>query len=606
MSPRMNLKRVREWSLISILFLLFSIQNPVLAQPSSQSDDASLFREGEILLSKGDPERALWRFKRLTTDFPKSPLLNESKFRMGICYTQLKRPKDAIRILNELFSTFLTPARMVQVFSLLGDNYLELKDRLNALQWYGKGILVPGQPNDDLKNKVRSVIDTYESEEEFNQIELLYRGAYAGGYAKLKLAQLAKRQGNTALTKRILMDLEKDYRGVDYGTLAREFSELLPPSPKSKYVIGVILPLSGAHKPFGERVLQGIQLALPSPPPSPQGGEGKGEGDRIPLISLAIRDSKGNPLEAEKLVEELVTKEKAIAIIGPLLSNTAERAAKKAQQMKIPLLTFAQKDLPSGKGNFVFQNSVTPSEQIDVLAGFAIKELKLQTFAVFYPNSPYGLHFKNLFVQEIPRRGGKISGVVIYQEDQTDFGQEIKAFFKVQNVQKFDTKRKKEEEFKPLRSVDGIFIPDTHDRVGMILSQMAYYDVKGTFIGTNAWNGPDLISTAGKAAEGAIFVDLFFKKDSSPLAIRFVQEFQKTYQRDPGNLEALGYDGAKFLKDILQSKSVSSPLRLQEELYQVQNFQGVSGLKGFGEDGKAIRTLHILKVEKGQIEQVSP
>jgi ABC-type branched-subunit amino acid transport system substrate-binding protein len=596
MSPLMNLKRVRDWSLISILFLLFSIQNPVLAQPSSQTDDASLFREGEILLAKGDVERALWRFKRLTTEFPKSPLFNESKFRMGICYTQLKRPKDAIRVLNELFSTFLAPARMVQVFTLLGDNHLELKNRLNALQWYGKGILVPGQPNEDLKKKVRSVIDTYESEEELNQIESLYRGAYAGGYAKLKLAQLAKRQGNNALTRKILMDLEKDYRGVDYGTLAKELSGSLPLPPKSNYVIGVILPLSGVHRPFGERVLQGIQLAVK---------EAEAPGG-APLISLAIRDSKGNPWEAEKAVEELVTKEKAIAIIGPLLSNTSERAANKAQQMKVPLLTLSQKDLPSGKNDFIFQNSVTPLEQINVLAEFAMKELELQTFAIFYPNSPYGLHFKNLFVQEIPRRGGKISGVVVYQEGQTDFGQEIKGFFKVETVKKSDTKRKKEEEFKPLRSVDGIFIPDSHDRVAMILSQMAYYEVKGTFLGTSAWNGPDLISTAGRAAEGAIFVDLFFKKDSSPLVTRFVQEFQKTYQRDPGNLEALGYDGAKFLKDILQSKSVPSPLRLQEELHQVQNFQGVSGLKGFGVDGKAIRTLHILKVDQGQIEQVSP
>jgi hypothetical protein len=47
-------------------------------------------------------------------------------------------------------------------------------------------------------------------------------------------------------------------------------------------------------------------------------------------------------------------------------------------------------------------------------------------------------------------------------------------------------------------------------------------------------------------------------------------------------------------------------LQLQEELRQVKNFQGVSGLKGFGEDGKAIRTLYILKVNKGQIEQISP
>jgi hypothetical protein len=47
-------------------------------------------------------------------------------------------------------------------------------------------------------------------------------------------------------------------------------------------------------------------------------------------------------------------------------------------------------------------------------------------------------------------------------------------------------------------------------------------------------------------------------------------------------------------------------LELQEELRRVKNFQGVSGLKGFAEDGRAIRILSILKVNKGQIEKVSP
>ena len=234
------------------------------------------------------------------------------------------------------------------------------------------------------------------------------------------------------------------------------------------------------------------------------------------------------------------------------------------------------------------------------------KELELRTFAIFYPNSPYGLYFKNLFTQEISRRGGKLSGSVAYQEGQTDFGQEIKGFFKVRVLSKPDARRKKEDEFKPLVSVDGIFIPDTHDRVGMILSQMAYYDVKGTFLGTNSWNGPGLISIGGKAAEEAIFVDAFLTRNPSPSVARFTEEFRKSFQRDPETLEALSYDAAKLIKEILQSKSVSSPLQLQEELRQVKNFQGVTGLKGFGEDGKSIRTLSILTVKKGQIEKFSP
>jgi ABC-type branched-subunit amino acid transport system substrate-binding protein len=598
----------RGWKWILSFLLLLFVQSSALAQPSSKSDDASLFREGEIFLSKGDTERALWRFKSLITDFPKSPLLNEAKFRMGICYTQLKRPRDAIRILTELLPTFLSPSRMVQVFSLFGDNHLELKDRLSALHWYGKAILVPGLPpgqsHDELKKKVRSIIDTYDSREELGQIESLYRGAYAGGYAKLKLAQLAKRQGNDMLARKILRELEKEYRGVDYGPLVKDLSESIPPAPKSRYTVGVILPLSGIQKPFGERTLDGIQLAIPSPFSSPRWGEGRGEGGKIPLISLAIRDSKGSPWEAEKAVEELVTREKVIAILGPLLSNTAERAAKKAQQMKVPLLTLSQKEL---KGDFIFQNSITPSDQVQTLVDFAIRELDLRTYAVFYPNSPYGIHFKNLFVQEVSRRGAKVSGVVVYQEEQTDFSQEIKGFFKIETIQKSDSKKKKEEEYKAGFSVDGLFIPDAHDRVGAILSQMAYYEVKGlTFLGNNSWNGPGLISIGGIGAEGAIFVDTFFKGDSSPMVSHFVQEFRKTYQRDPEILEAFGYDGAKFLKDILQSKWIPSPLQLKEEIQQVQDFQGVSGLKGFGEDGKAIRTLAILRVHKGQIEKIAP
>ena len=214
---------------------------------------------------------------------------------------------------------------------------------------------------------------------------------------------------------------------------------------------------------------------------------------------------------------------------------------------------------------------------------------------------------KTSSIRRLLEKVEKSSGLLFIKKNKRISVEEIKGFFKIEAIQKYDSKRKKDEEFKAAVSLDGLFIPDAHDRVGTILSQIAYYDIKGlTFLGTSAWNGPGLISIGGKGAEGSIFVDTFFKKDPSPLVARFVEEFRKTYHRDPETLEALSYDGAKLIKEILLSKSISSPLQLQEELRQVKNFQGVSGLKGFGEDGKAIRTLYILKVTKGQIEQISP
>ena len=579
--------------------MLFAVANPALAQtkPSSQPEDSLLFREGEILLSKGDTEKALWRFKRLTTDYPNSPLLNEAKFRMGICYAQLKRPKDSIRVLNELLSTFLAPARMVRVFTLMGDNYLELKDPFNALFWYGKGLLVEGQQKEELKVRVRSVVDTLDTEEALTKVETLYRGTYAGGYAKFRSAQMAKRRGDNALLKKIVTELEKEYQGMDYLSQARELPGPLPTSDKSKYTIGIILPLSGVHQSFGTRVLQAVQLATRETNPP----------GKTPLITLAIRDSKGNPKEAERAVEELVTKEKVIAVMGPLLSLTVDPAARKAQQLKTPLMTLSQKEPAYGKGDFIFQNSLTPLGQVQALGAFAVKEMEFRTFAIFYPNSPYGLTYKTLFAQEVVRRGGKVLGSVAYQEEQTDFSQEIKGFFKIKTTQEYESRKKKVEEFKAGLTVDAVFIPDTHDRAGLILSQMAYFDVTGSaFLGTNAWNDPRLVSVAGAAVEGAFFVDCFFNKEESPIVAEFLEEFRKAYQREPETLEAIAYDGAKFLRNILQAKSVASPSQLREEISRIESFQGVSGLKGFGENGKAIRNLSILTLKNGQIVKVGP
>ena len=596
--PSMQPRRRRRLGLALFLILMIAVHSPVMAQGRSAppADDASLFREGEILLSRGDVERALWRFKRLITEYPKSPLLDEARFRMGICYTQLKRPGDGIRVLNELLSTFLAPARMIQVFTLLGDNHLELKDPFNALLWYGKGLLVEGQSKEELKNKVKSILDAFDSEETLTRVETLYRGAYAGGYAKFRLAQIAKRRGDSPLLKKIVTEMEKEYPGMDFLPQARDLLGPSVPPEKSKYTVGVVLPLSGVHQVFGTRVLQAIQLAVRETPAQ----------EKTPLLSLAVRDSKGNPREVERAVEDLATKERPVAILGPLLSGTIDQAGRKAQQWKIPLLSLSQKEAASGKGDYVFQNALTPADQAQALASFAVKEMERRTFAVFYPNSPYGLSYKNLFSQEVSRRGGKVVGSVAYHEEQTDFSQEIKGFFKIRATQDYDSRKRKAEEFKPGLTVDAIFIPDTYDRVGLILSQMAYFDITGSiFLGTNAWNHPRLVSIAGAAAEGAFFVDCFSSTGSDGKS--FVEEFRKAYQREPETLEAIAYDGARFLREVLLAKPTTlSAGQLKEGILKTGNFQGVSGLKGFGENGKAIRNLIVLTVKDGQITQLTP
>jgi ABC-type branched-subunit amino acid transport system substrate-binding protein len=590
-------RKSRRFALAFCAFLFALTAGPLAGEHPAPPKDSALFREAEVLFSRGEIEKALWRFSKLTVDYPASPLVPEVRFRMALCYDRLKRPKDAVRVLEEILSSFPDPARMSQVLTLLGDSQIELNDRHASLHWYGKALLVPGRPQGELKNKIRNLIDVMGSGQELAQVESLYRGAYAGGYAKLKRALMARRQGDEATARRLLTETEKEYREMDYVSQLKELVEPSPPPTTSMYTIGVALPLSGIHQSFGERAIKGIELAIREA--GPKGAPS--------TISLAVRDSKGGPQEAEKAIEELVTREKAIAVIGPLLSVEIERAARKAQQLKVPLLSLSQKEPALGKGDFVFQPSITPSAQVQALAAYSIKELDIHRFAVFYPNSAYGLLFKNLFAQEVTRRGGRILGTVLYQEDQTDFGQEIKSFFKVETVTRYDAANRKIEEFKSTHSIQGLFIPDTYDRAGLLLSQMAFYDVKDpVFLGPNGWNHPDLIRTAGGASEGCTFVDAFFKGNPGGQAGRFADAFRRSFGRDPETLDALAYEAARFVRQCLETKSVSSPIQLRDEIRQVLNYQGVSNLRGFGEGGRPLRTLTILRIKNGRIEQVSP
>jgi len=126
------------------------------------------------------------------------------------------------------------------------------------------------------------------------------------------------------------------------------------------------------------------------------------------------------------------------------------------------------------------------------------------------------------------------------------------------------------------------------------------------YLGTNAWNNPGLLTATPKLAEGAILVDAFSRTNPSSSSQHFVKEFQKMYAREPGTLEALSYEGASVVREILRTKAISSPTQLKDEIRRIQNFQGACGLKAFNEDGKMIRTLSILRVNKGQLEHFSP
>ena len=145
---------------------------------------------------------------------------------------------------------------------------------------------------------------------------------------------------------------------------------------------------------------------------------------------------------------------------------------------------------------------------------------------------------------------------------------------------------------------DAIFIPDSPGKAGQIVPQLAYYDIKDVYIlGTNLWHSDSLIKIASQYVQGAVMPDGFFADSPSPRVQKFVREFEETYQESPDFIEAIVYDTANILFNVVSREQIRYRSEIRDELLNLDNFPGVTGNTRFDENGDAQKRLYLLRVK---------
>ncbi|UCD70842.1 MAG: penicillin-binding protein activator [Syntrophobacterales bacterium] len=572
---------------------------PELAEekPEEEPPDVALFNMGELLFSKEDFSNAGLTFRDLIEQYPASPLANEAKYKLGICYAKTGRYEDSLELLREALPHSLSPLRKSMIYSMMAENYSGLGDHFEALRWYAKAMESTEEEaqKGEMWQSIKEIVDHRLSPGQLQEVQFIYQGSPISGYAAFKIAQISFDEGDVPRSKKLIYRIMEEFQNQPYYPQVKAFFDRIKEeSIPERNVIGCILPLSGENRVYGIRSLHGIELAIHAFEPN-YGG--------MP-IKLVIRDSKSSPGEAATAVEDLVDEERVMAIIGPLLSATSEAAAKRAQELEVPIITLTQREYMAEIGDFVFQNCLTNSQQIKALASYAMEQMGLSRFAILYPRDLYGITLTHLFIDEVLRNWGEVMGVQSYDNEQMDFGRQIKQLVGLQEakVQKEGGRKK---DFEPIIEFDGLFIPDYSDRIGLIAPQLAYYNVIGiTLLGTSAWNSLQLVSEGGKYVDESIFVDGFFKDSQNPRIKRFTGEFRNTFESDPTILEAQAYDAMDLCVQVLTNQEIYSHRQMRDGLMGVMVFDGVSGLTSFDAEGKPNKIPFMLTVKKGKIQQI--
>ncbi len=345
--------------------------------------------------------------------------------------------------------------------------------------------------------------------------------------------------------------------------------------------LGCLMPMTGSYAAYGASARKGVDLAFLSFVAS---GNPAG-------FKVEYRDTGSDPARTRQAVRELADLG-VTAIIGPV--GPAEDAAKEAQALGIPIITLTGKDGITALGDQVFRHFLTQSLQVRSVADHAFNILELRRFAVLYPDEPYGRDMTKLFEAEVKRRGGMVVAAEAYAPKTTDFGKQIKKILGTSGKNTL-TKTREADNPEAMIGIDGIFIPDSAETVGLILPQLRFYDVNdAVLLGTNLWHSDKLISLAGKYLAQAVIPEGFFAESDEPQVTAFVERFREAYDTAPGFVEAVAYDTALTALEVMSMKPASRK-DFRRLLVGMDSVRGVTGVTDFTESGEAEKMIYLLR-----------
>jgi branched-chain amino acid transport system substrate-binding protein len=591
--------------------------------PDGPLADAALMKMGSIytMLEKYQLARSI--YQRVIVEYPKSHFVSDARFEMLVTYYKDGDYGDAIEQATDFLKHTTSRVHTLKTYLLLGNVYKAMGSPKDAVNYYIMALKdSKDTEKDNIIEALKDAVRRLESEDIVSLIDQV-KGNIPKGYLMFQLGiDYAEEEKYNEALKVLAAFTEKFPQQENVKQAQKLIAEINKRSVYSRYTIGCLLPLSGSFSIYGNRALKGIEFAFNQfnalNPQSP--------------IKILIKDTASDPVKAVTAVKQLF-EENVAAIIGPIV--TADSAAKAAQDYGIPIITLTQKENIPEIGEYVFRNFITPEMQVKALVSYATKELGIRDFAILYPKEKYGETFMHLFWDEVIAHEGKVVGVESYNPDGTDFADPIKKlvglYYKVpENLKNVDDTIGKnkpdntppgniiesellpldeesesydtEENGKPEAVVDfdALFIPDAPKKSGLIVPQLAFYDVKDTsLLGTNLWHSESLIDMTRQYVQGAIMPDGFFAGSNTGNVRKFVDGFYKNFNEKPGFIDAVAYDSAWIMFQIVNRPDVRYRSAIKNELKRPEGFQGVTGLTSFEWNGDARKNLYLFQI-RGQ------
>ena len=349
-----------------------------------------------------------------------------------------------------------------------------------------------------------------------------------------------------------------------------------PTASGNQAKIGVVSYLTGAGAAYGEAIRQGLELAR----------------DEINAsnklkIELLFEDSKGEKNEAINAVNKLVHKDNVIAIIGPTLSGEMFAVGPIASQAGVPIMgTSTTAEGITEIGDTVFRNSLPESLAIPHAVKKAKETFKLKKVAVMYSNNnDWAVSGFKTFEQSMKANNIEAIAIETFADKDTDFSAQLTKIAAL----------------KP----DAVMVSGLYQEAALIMKKAREIGITVPFVGNNGFNSPQLIKSAGKAADGAIVASPWFPGKDDAKVKKFVAAYKAKYNREPDQFAAQAYDALHIMASALEKAGTTTDRKkLKESLTTIKDFPGVTGKFAFDAKRNPAMDVTVLVVKDGQFTEM--
>jgi branched-chain amino acid transport system substrate-binding protein len=339
-----------------------------------------------------------------------------------------------------------------------------------------------------------------------------------------------------------------------------------------EYKIGVALPLTGSSAEYGEQLKNGANLAVELV--NDAGGiDGKD-------VVTVIKDDKSDPKESTSVASSFGTDQSILAVVGHFNSSSTLAAAPNYNKNKLVTVAPASSSPNvTDAGDYIYRVITSDAFQAEYVNDWSAEE-GFETAAVIYDQTDFGTGLKEVYTERAAENGIDVVNSESFVAGQT---------------KDFSTILTKVKQNNP----DVIFIGGLANDAATIVKQARNAGIESVFIGVDSLYSETLITLGEESVEGLLLPGFYDPNSDREATQEFIEKYKEKYGENPGAYAAYAFDAASVIIEAFKEGATTRE-DVKEKLSDLENYEGVTGILAFDENGDVETDPQKLIVKDGQ------